>query len=374
MGPSRKQWEAAEREVEYHEKKKARYYKRVWGGLPELQEREVPPEHHKFYEQFFPLPELKSVLIGARTSLVEQSGYKPSVHNEIVIRSRKPHRWVEKNQTACEVNELHELGWSNNKIWRYFLNTKFQDFITNKKAKQLRATIAKYVREGRGREVEREEYLESEVSCTHTAIMVAPPFPSEGTILGVIHGDRTRVAVARFDLPGQDLETKMELRLPFEEHFVALRSFVEGLARLGIRKALEISYYGERYDPLSLPIGFNSAMQSQIFGALRNVANPAETDSLTREFVCHLVEISPKEWFNSRFQILDDLYMIRYIINEPVLEFIREQYGSSWFIPPRGGFYPSHRARALDLGPHLNSRNHPTIMSSERGRAEDQFK
>jgi hypothetical protein len=60
------------------------------------------------------------------------------------------------------------------------------------------------------------------------------------------------------------------VKLPAEEHFFALNSYVAGIAEVGIGGMFTLAW-----DAGSLPVGFNSVMQSQILRALLRVAPAA---------------------------------------------------------------------------------------------------
>ncbi|HMF34410.1 MAG TPA: hypothetical protein VKK79_23510, partial [Candidatus Lokiarchaeia archaeon] len=142
--------------------------------------------------------------------------------------------------------------------------------------------------------------IEGCVTCVHTAICsidAEQAFSAE---------DRDLIEMARTS------EGKQIILTP-EEHFVSLKSYVEGITALGIKNILGASYYTEGIDPESLPIGFNSAMQSQIIKALRAVA-PSATDAIVREFMLNLSQVVPSQWFDDRFGLFNRLYNIDHVL------------------------------------------------------------
>ncbi|HMF32826.1 MAG TPA: hypothetical protein VKK79_15485 [Candidatus Lokiarchaeia archaeon] len=91
------------------------------------------------------------------------------------------------------------------------------------------------------------------------------------------------------------------------EHFAALKSFVAGLAELGITNALNMSYLSEENNPQTLPFGFNALFQHQVVRAMRQVAR-IEMDDIISEVLVNLANSVPPDWFISRLPLLDRMY------------------------------------------------------------------
>ncbi len=141
------------------------------------------------------------------------------------------------------------------------------------------------------------EEKESCVKCVHTAICslsAAEAFEAnEHRILELANStESTPVALSP------------------EDHFVSLKSYVEGFATLGIRQVIRMAYLNQDLCTETLPFGFNSAMQRQIVQALRIVA-PSATQALIREFIIDLAEVAPTDWFNNRLPIIDEIFNLK---------------------------------------------------------------
>ncbi|OLS15879.1 MAG: Ras family GTPase [Promethearchaeota archaeon CR_4] len=155
------------------------------------------------------------------------------------------------------------------------------------------------------------------VSCVHTAVCTL---------------DATEAFIADenqlFEL-SRNSDNEL-VRLPPEEHFVSLRSYVEGIAALGIRNIIGASYYSEKINPETLPFGFNSAMQRQIIEALRKLA-PTATQALVRDVLIELASTVPQDWFNSRLLLLDQIYNLKDIVltDPAVFQAVDEAVSSS---------------------------------------------
>lgn len=119
------------------------------------------------------------------------------------------------------------------------------------------------------------------------------------------------------DAPDEDLEARIveyarttEIRpvtLAPEEHFVSLKSYVAGIAEMGLLNLMTASYYSEALNPTTLPFGFNSYMQKQLLSALRGVA-PRVTRYLLSDFLGCLLEQVPTEWLFARWDLIDTTY------------------------------------------------------------------
>ncbi len=144
------------------------------------------------------------------------------------------------------------------------------------------------------------EDKESCVNCVHTAICSL-------TAAEALNADESRI---------MELARSTESRpvdLAPADHFVSLKSYVEGLAALGIRNVIGIAYHDQDAYMENLPFGFNGMMQRQIIQALRTIA-PSATQALVREFIIGLAEGAPADWFNSRLPAIDEIYNLKEII------------------------------------------------------------
>ncbi len=141
---------------------------------------------------------------------------------------------------------------------------------------------------------------EAEVTCVHTAIRTIPAQEA----LNLKNG--------KYDLLKEFARTSegRPLNLPPEEHFVALKSYVQGIAEVGLSKMLITSYYSTDYNPQNLPFGFNSTMQSQVVACLTKVA-PNAVQEIVEKMLYQLARCGNPNWFISRLSLLDDLYYRR---------------------------------------------------------------
>ena len=135
---------------------------------------------------------------------------------------------------------------------------------------------------------------EGVVKCTHTAVCQMPVDEATGLL---VSGN-----VAEF---AKSLEGNREVDLPPEEHFKALRSYVAGIADMGITNIVLASYEGG--DPGELPFGFNALMQKQVMYAIEDVA-PIALDSVKTKAFWELKESTTQEWLESRFELLDERF------------------------------------------------------------------
>jgi len=117
--------------------------------------------------------------------------------------------------------------------------------------------------------------------------------------------DCTHVAVATLatdQLPADQrefaktTEGHAEIKLDPEEHFVALRSYVQGIAEIGLENMFAAKYPD---DPLSLPFGFNSLMQKQVLRCLTELC-PNAAKSILYKAVGYIIETAPVEWIQQR--------------------------------------------------------------------------
>ncbi|MHA1732411.1 MAG: leucine-rich repeat domain-containing protein [Promethearchaeota archaeon] len=158
----------------------------------------------------------------------------------------------------------------------------------------------------RNRIVFRRGEQETSVTCVHTAVFEMTP--SDALAL---EGDpRELIELAR----------STELRpveLPPEEHFASLKSYVAGIAELGVVNLLNASYASREVNPETLPFGFNAELHKQVVHALRTLV-PGVTRAMIRDLVIQLAYTVASDWFDSRVQLLDDLYdFVDVVATEP---------------------------------------------------------
>ncbi len=117
------------------------------------------------------------------------------------------------------------------------------------------------------------------------------------------------------------------IRLPPEEHFVALKSYVAGIAEIGISQLFRASYFSSEYDPEIAVIGFNSLMQKQVAEALLKIA-PAPAKSLLQGFLLDLITHATPAWVEQRLPYLDVTYNISELIfhDEKVFTSVKDQF------------------------------------------------
>ena len=147
--------------------------------------------------------------------------------------------------------------------------------------------------------------VERIVSCVHTAVCNLPPEMLERKMAELEENPGEMV------IPVED----QPIKLTPEGHFVALKSYVAGIAETGIANMMEVSYHSERFNPETLPFGFNSAMQKQICTQLRDLAADA-TRTLITNHITLLFDELPLDWSRSRLKLLDDIYGLRELLLE----------------------------------------------------------
>ncbi|HMF30833.1 MAG TPA: hypothetical protein VKK79_05440, partial [Candidatus Lokiarchaeia archaeon] len=117
------------------------------------------------------------------------------------------------------------------------------------------------------------------------------------------------------------------VQLPAEDHFVALKSYVAGIAELGIANVMTASYYSENVNPELLPFGFNTFMQKQICTALRELA-PLPTREMIANHVLSLFNEVSLTWLEPRLDLLDSMYNLKdaLLTNFAVFEALYSQH------------------------------------------------
>ncbi len=148
-----------------------------------------------------------------------------------------------------------------------------QDPVLNAAGVTIHArVIVLPTREVEPRIVFKREDREAEVTCVHTAIYSGP-------ISDVMMLDED-------DLLEASLSTEFHpVTMDPLEHYVSLKSYVGGIAGLGLENMLNAVYLvPEDQFSAHLPFGFNDLMQEQVLQALVSLA-PRETEFLLQGFV-----------------------------------------------------------------------------------------
>ncbi len=116
------------------------------------------------------------------------------------------------------------------------------------------------------------------------------------------------------------------------EHFAALKSFVAGIAELGIQNILIRTDTTDDGNRTPISFGFNDRMQDQVLGALLALA-PISTQGVLRDRIVHLVESAPLEWIlPKRDQLLEPTDRI-------LLVGIADDKRAPWGDPNKPGVY-----------------------------------
>lgn len=166
----------------------------------------------------------------------------------------------------------------------------------------------------RNRMVFRRDKKKAIVPCIHTAVCT-------------LHASEAFHALSTNNVPGviewaRTTERKA-VHLSPEEHFASLKSYVQGIAELGIMNMMTASYESEEVNPTTLPFGFNSAMQRQVIRALRRLV-PKVMRGLLQDFLVELFDNVPREWLMPRLELLNRIYSLREIItvDSPLFELL----------------------------------------------------
>lgn len=145
------------------------------------------------------------------------------------------------------------------------------------------------------------KYEEREVGCIHVAVTTTtleqlPEFQTETAGSPSLDLNLEKVSSTSGEI----------LELAPEEHFVALRSFVAGIAEMGLETMFSTKY---STDALFLPFGFNSLLQRQVMECLITLC-PIAAKSIQQRILGDLLETAPLEWLLSHLELLVDTYQI----------------------------------------------------------------
>ena len=191
--------------------------------------------------------------------------------------------------------EFYNDVWGWNPIARFttakpFYNQVYEKFIPLKEAEMVGMEIGcrVYFSQGHNRFhneiVFREGKKEGIVSCTHIGI--------------------TKTSLSNLPENVESSEN-VDINLPPEEHFVALWSYISGIAELGIVKIFQSAYVGE-CESIYLPFGFNSYMQAQVIRAISKV-NSVKFRILSHSISMEILE-NDEKWLLSRVKILEGIF------------------------------------------------------------------
>ncbi len=149
---------------------------------------------------------------------------------------------------------------------------------------------------------------EAGVYCTHTVVYKGT-FEEAITLLDEMSGKDEKL-----DQPHtQRLDTQGRVNLPPEEHFVALSSYAQSIAEMGISNLIRTAFFADNPTTGGNAFGFNSAMQTQIVEALWSIA-PQAAQSLLQDLCLQIAETVPLLWLLSRLDILEQRLHFREVI------------------------------------------------------------
>lgn len=139
------------------------------------------------------------------------------------------------------------------------------------------------------------------VGCVHTAIY--------STTLDKMPGEKELARSTEFK----------QVKLPPEEHFFALRSYVQGVLDFGICNMMGATYQSNEWDPSNLPFGFNALMQQQILFAITKTSHDA-SDALLLRFLRDLGKTVDKGWLDKRYKRFTEIYATPQTNNVAILD------------------------------------------------------
>ncbi len=149
---------------------------------------------------------------------------------------------------------------------------------------------------------------EAGVYCTHTVVYKGS-FEDAITLVEEISDEGEQAdPVLRPHLGPQGIAS-----LPPEEHFVALSSYAQSIAEMGISTLIRKAFFADNPAMEGNAFGFNSAMQSQIIEALRAIA-PQAAGALLQDLCLQIAENVPLLWLMSRLDILEQRLHFRDVI------------------------------------------------------------
>ncbi len=235
-----------------------------------------------------------------------------------------------------------------------------QDSFLNRAGVKISARSEMDAYKIRNRIVFKRGEKESTVDCVHTAVCIfenaaaLPPEGAEDTILEQVKSTEDYQA-----------------RLPLAEHFASLKSYVAGIAEIGLANIITTSYHSEALNPMTLPFGFNAQMQAQILRALREIA-PGETRALIRDHLVELATSVPPAWFIARLSLLDAIYgFADTLFDEPqAFEVIDEVLHDPTFRVMAARSSQAHPKILASIAQDANDEHRQIVADNSRTRAE----
>ncbi len=149
---------------------------------------------------------------------------------------------------------------------------------------------------------------EAGVYCTHTVVYKGN-FEDAVTLVEEMSAEEEQEEVKQ----KQPLRPQGRANLPPEEHFVALSSYAQSIAEMGINTLIRTAFFADNPTTEGNAFGFNSAMQSQIIEAIRSIA-PHAAASLLQDLCLQIAETVPLLWLLSRLDILEQRLHFREVI------------------------------------------------------------
>jgi len=136
---------------------------------------------------------------------------------------------------------------------------------------------------------------EASVTCVHTAVCDLP-------LAEVVEMmEESKMVEFAKSLEGNS----RAVDLSPEEHFKALRSYVAGIADIGIGNMFRSSYAVGEVGAVDLPFGFNAMMQKQVMMSIGTLSENGSAAMRLRMFSDMYEE--NKDWFKLRFKMLDKM-------------------------------------------------------------------
>ncbi|MHA1732522.1 MAG: leucine-rich repeat domain-containing protein [Promethearchaeota archaeon] len=176
-----------------------------------------------------------------------------------------------------------------------------------------------------GKRGKKRDEVEAAVECVHTAVTtISVPAARQLT-------DKKVLDLAR--------STEFNpVELSPEEHFASLKSYVGGIAELGIGNLMRLAYYSQGGPAArsQQPFGFNTLMQKQVVAALHEVS-PGAARRMFTDLILELAENSPAGWLDGELAVFDGAGG-----REGKFEEVLKRYG--FFAYLRVSFFPDPNA------------------------------
>ncbi len=204
------------------------------------------------------------------------------------------------------VTERKDLGHGNFRFERPYPLT--QDPPLQAAGITMLARVDVLSNKSHNRIIFRRENNETGVYCTHTVVYKGT-FEDAITLVEEMSAEKEKEEQTH----RPQLGPQGRANLPPEEHFVALSSYAQSIAEMGISNLIRTAFFADNPATEGNAFGFNSAMQSQIIEALRSIA-PQATASLLQDLCLEIAETVPLLWLMSRLDILEQRLHFREVI------------------------------------------------------------